>query len=104
MELVLKDSTSKSASTTKKSASKTVKNVDKKKSEKKSNISPSNEVNISGKDSSSKQLKGYEKAKEENLPERREELVKMVQKFVDSEIEKIFRYQIITISDNLNCI
>ena len=89
MELVLKDSTSKSSS--KKSASKTNKNVEKKKSEKKSKISPAKEISISGSDSSSKQLKENEKAKEDTLPERREELVKMVQKFVDSESEKVFR-------------
>ena len=88
MDLVLKDSTSKSSS---KSASKTNKNVEKKKSEKKSKISPAKEISISGSDSSSKQLKENEKAKEDTLPERREELVKMVQKFVYSESEKVFR-------------
>ncbi len=89
MELVLKDSTSKPSSSNKKSATKAVKNNEKKKSKK----SPPKEVSVSVGDSSLKQLTENEKAKEENLPERREELMKMVQKFVDSPDEKVFRYQ-----------
>jgi hypothetical protein len=89
MELVLKDSTSKPSSSNKKSATKPVKNNEKKKSKK----SPPKEVSVSVGDFSSKQLKENEKSNVENSPERREELVKIVQKFVDSPDEKVFRYQ-----------
>jgi predicted ATP-binding protein involved in virulence len=83
MEFVLQDSTDK-----KKKKSQPSKSVSK--NDKKSKVSPANEVKKVAAEVSEKVLKPSNEEKED-LPERREEFVKMVQKFVDSDTDTVFR-------------
>ena len=89
MEFVLKDSTEKKKNKNKKTQpAKPVSKIDKK-----SKVLPANEITKTGTEVPEKFVKRRNEENEEkdDLPERREELVKMVQKFVDSETEKAFR-------------
>ena len=89
MEFVLKDSTEKKKNKNKKTQPAKSDN----KNDKKSKVSPANEVTKTRTEVPEKFVKRRSEENEEkdDLPERREELVKMVQKFVDSETEKAFR-------------
>ena len=90
MEFVLKDSTEKKKNKNKKTQP--AKSVSK--NDKKSKVLPANEITKTGTEAPEKFLKTRNEENEEkdDLPERREELVKIVQKFVDSATEKVFRF------------
>ena len=88
MEFVLKDSSEKKKKNNNKK-SQPAKSASK--NDKKSRVSPTKDVSKQGTEVPEKVPVKLEEKEKDDLPERREVLVKMVQKFVDSENEKVFR-------------